>query len=92
MSPEGALDSVDERIRGVLDQHGKLATDVSSLTEDADLYRAGLTSHASVNVMLALEDEFETEFSERMLRRQTFESIMAIREALQQLLPELRTG
>jgi acyl carrier protein len=92
VSPEGSPESVDERIRGVLDQHGKLATDVSSLTEDADLYRAGLTSHASVNVMLALEDEFETEFLERMLRRQTFESIMAIREALEQLLPELRTG
>ena len=44
MSPEGSVDSVDERIRGVLDQHGKLATDVSSLTEDTDLYHAGLTS------------------------------------------------
>ena len=55
MSPEGSLDSVDERIRSVLEQHGKLATDVSSLTEDADLYRAGLTSHASVNVMLAVD-------------------------------------
>jgi acyl carrier protein len=91
MSPEGA-DAVGERIRGVLVQHGKLAADVSSLTDDADLYRAGLTSHASVNVMLALEDEFEVEFSERMLRRQTFESVMAIREALEELLPELRIG
>ena len=41
--------------------------------------------------MLALEDEFDVEFSERMLRRQTFESVAAIRDALEQLLPDLRT-
>ena len=28
-----------------------------------------MTSHASVNVMLALEDEFDIEFPEAMLRR-----------------------
>ena len=91
MSPDTAAESVGERIRGVLEQHGKLATDVSALADDADLYRAGLTSHASVNVMLALEDEFDVEFSERMLRRQTFESVVAIRDALEQLVPDLRT-
>ena len=91
MSPDAAAESVGERIRSVLEQHGKLASDVSTLADDADLYRAGLTSHASVNVMLALEDEFDVEFSERMLRRQTFESVDAIREALEELLPDLRT-
>jgi acyl carrier protein len=91
VSPDAAAESVGERIRGVLEQHGKLAADVSTIADDADLYRAGLTSHASVNVMLALEDEFDVEFSERMLRRQTFESVVAIREALAQLLPDLRT-
>ena len=58
MSPD-SVESVGARIRGVLVQHAKLATDVSTLADDADLYRAGLTSHASVNVMLALEDEFD---------------------------------
>ena len=32
---------------------------------DDDLYLLGLTSHATVNVMLALEDEFEIEFPEQ---------------------------
>jgi acyl carrier protein len=38
-----------------------------------------MTSHASVNVMLALEDAFDIEFAEEMLKKSTFESIAAIR-------------
>ncbi|MDQ2728533.1 MAG: acyl carrier protein [Actinomycetota bacterium] len=51
----------------------------------ADLYRGGLTSHASVNVMLALEDAFDIEFSDRLLRKSTFESIDAIAATLVEL-------
>ena len=46
--------------------------------EDADLYELGMTSHASVEVMLALEDSFGIEFPDRMLRREVFESVGAI--------------
>ena len=45
-----------------------------------------MTSHASVNVMLALEDEFDIEFPEAMLRKSTFESIAAIRGAFGELV------
>lgn len=76
---------IDE-IRGVIAEYGRLPVDVTELSDDADLYRAGLTSHASVNVMLALEDAFDVEFPERLLRRQTFESIAAIREAVEQIV------
>ncbi len=38
-----------------------------------------MTSHASVNVMLAVEDAFGIEFPERMLKKSTFESVSAIR-------------
>jgi acyl carrier protein len=58
---------------------------MDSLTDEDDLYQAGMTSHASVNVMLALEDEFEVEFPETMLRKSTFESVAAIRRALAEL-------
>lgn len=74
-----------ETIRSVLEQHGKFPVDVSSLADDADLYQAGLTSHASVNVMLALEDAFDVEFPDELLRKSTFESITAIRMALESL-------
>lgn len=76
---------MDEDIRKVLTEHGNLPVDVSTLHYEDDLYQAGLTSHASVNVMLALEDEFEIEFPEPMLRRSTFESVAAIRTAIGEL-------
>jgi acyl carrier protein len=76
---------MDEEIRRVLQEHGRLAG-VETLADNADLYRAGLTSHASVNVMLALEDAFDVEFPQSMLRKQTFDSVASIREALNQLL------
>jgi acyl carrier protein len=44
-----------------------------------------MTSHASVSVMLALEDAFEVEFPERMLRKGTFESIRSIQRAIVEL-------
>lgn len=76
---------MDEIIRQVVGEHARLAADVSTLADDADLYQAGMTSHASVNLMLALEDRFDVEFPERMLRRRAFESIAAIRAAIEEL-------
>ena len=76
---------MDETIRGILAEHGHLPVDVEKLRDEDDLYQAGMTSHASVNVMLALEDEFDTEFPEAMLRKSTFESIAAIRVSLGEL-------
>jgi len=78
-----------DRIREVIAQHGRLAVDVMSLSDTDDLYRAGLTSHASVNLMLALEDAFGIEFPERLLHRQTFGSVAAIRGAIDEVHAEL---
>ena len=78
-------DELDAEVRNVLATHGKLVVDVNSLDADADTYRAGMTSHASVNVMLALEDAFDVEFPERMLNKRTFASIAAIKAAVAEL-------
>nr|WP_325347117.1 acyl carrier protein [Xylophilus sp.] len=72
-------------MRTVLARHGRLSTDVTALADEADLYRNGLTSHASVNVMLALENEFDVEFPDRMLKRGVFGSIASIRDAVEEL-------
>jgi acyl carrier protein len=69
-------------IRQILKEHGRLASDATTLADDADLYQAGMTSHASVNVMLALEAQFDVEFPDSMLKRGVFSSISTIREAL----------
>ena len=79
---------MDADIRQVLAEQGKLAQDISTLSDDADLYAAGLTSHASVNVMLALEDAFDVEFPDRLLKKTTFTSVASIREALSELTSE----
>jgi acyl carrier protein len=76
---------MDEAIRTILAEHGHLPVDVEKLRDEDDLYQAGMTSHASVNVMLALEDEFDIEFPEPMLRKSTFESVAAIRIAISEL-------
>jgi acyl carrier protein len=75
-------------IREILKDHARLAGDAQALAVDADLYQAGMTSHASVNVMLALEDRFDVEFPDRMLKRSVFESIASIEAALQELAVE----
>ncbi|HEX4187039.1 MAG TPA: acyl carrier protein [Solirubrobacteraceae bacterium] len=74
-----------EDIRSIISDHARLPVDVGTLAIDADLYQAGMTSHASVNVMLALEDRFDIEFPDRMLKRSVFESIASIAEALREL-------
>ena len=77
--------TVSDDIRRVLREHARLPVDVESLGQDADLFAAGMSSHASVNVMLALEGEFELEFPDHMLKRSVFESIAAMRDAIQEL-------
>ena len=72
-------------IRRVLREHGRLPVDVDALSDEADLFRAGMTSHASVNVMLALEDAFDIEFPDTMLKRSVFESVAGIDAAIAQL-------
>lgn len=78
-------DAVNARVRGIIRDHGRLPVDVDTLADDADLYQAGMTSHASVNLMLALENAFDVEFPDAMLKRSSFESVAAITAALDTL-------
>jgi acyl carrier protein len=77
--------AISDHIRTILKEHGRLAVDASALQDESDLYQAGLTSHASVNVMLALEGAFDVEFPDRMLRRGVFARISTIRAAIEEL-------
>jgi acyl carrier protein len=76
---------IDPQIRNVLREHGRLNRDVDQLDAETDLYQSGMTSHASVNVMLGLESAFDVEFPDHMLKRSVFSSIAAIRQALAEL-------
>ena len=78
-------DSLATEIRQVLREHARLPVDVDGLDEHADLFRAGMSSHASVSVMLALEDAFDIEFPDSMLKRSSFESIADIASVIGEL-------
>lgn len=78
-----------ERVRRLLSENNFLAVDVSTLSDGDDLYEAGgMTSFASVQLMLALEEAFDVEFPEHMLKRRTFASIAAIDESVSELVGE----
>jgi len=79
---------MNETVRRLLAEHGRLHRPVEQLASNADLYEAGLTPFAAIRVMLALEEEFEVEFPVRWLRRQTFASIDAIVACLRELLSD----
>ena len=76
-----------EQIRAILADHARLLVDVDTLSDEADLYQAGLTSLSTVNLMLALEEHFDVEFLDSMLGRKTFSSIAALSDAIEQLVP-----
>ena len=78
-------DDMTDKIRHVLAEHGRLPVPATDLADDADLYQAGMTSHASISVMLGLEDAFDVEFPDRMLTREVFSSIRSIADALAEL-------
>jgi acyl carrier protein len=74
-----------EQIRPIVAEHARLRVDVDQLSDDSDLYEAGLTSLSTVNLMLALEEHFDVEFSDRMLGRKTFSSIRSLTDAITEL-------
>ena len=78
--------TVNEQIRAILGRarqalHRHRARSATATTST----RAGMTSHASVTVMLACEDEWDIEFPQHMLKKSTFASVDAIAAALDEL-------
>jgi acyl carrier protein len=77
---------MNDKIREIVATHAKLSVNPAELADDADLYDAGLSSHASVHLMLALENEFDIEFPDSLLTRDAFRSIGSIAEVVRQLV------
>ncbi len=86
LSTRGAMsEKLNQEIRAVLKAHARLPVDVDALDDVADLFQAGMSSHASVNVMLALEWAFGIEFPDQMLTRSVFESVATMAAAIDQV-------
>ena len=74
-----------ETIRRIVGTHGRMPVPVTGLSDTDDLYGAGLTSFAAVQLMLGLEEAFDVEFPERMLNRRSFASMDAIANCIGEL-------
>ncbi|MGE7370617.1 acyl carrier protein [Neorhizobium sp. NPDC001467] len=77
---------MNETIRELLGRVGGLPMAVKDIANEADLYGAGLSSFASVQLMLAIEEAFDIEFPDALLNRKSFASINAIEETVTQIL------
>ena len=78
-------DVVDD-ILSIVASHARLSIDIATLGNDDDLFHKGMTSTASVGVMLAIQSRFGFEFPDSMLRRSTFESVSSIQAAVNEML------
>ena len=77
--------SIHHRLQKLLGDLGTLACDAAELTPETDLYATGLTSLASVDLMLAIEQDFGFLFPDDLLNRRTFGSIGAIAAVIRRL-------
>lgn len=75
-------------LRQLIDKHGRLPVAAGTLATGQDLYAAGLTSFAAVQLMLALEEAFDIEFPERMLNRRSFSTMDLIAACINELRPQ----
>ena len=74
-----------DRIRKIVKDNSGLGLNFESVDDRTNLYQAGMTSYASVVLMIALENEFELEFPDGLLSRRVFESIDTIASAIESL-------
>ncbi|BAN27713.1 acyl carrier protein [Caballeronia insecticola] len=72
-------------LRRILAESARLDVSIDTLSDSDDLYAAGLSSLATVHVMLAIEDEFGIEIPDRMLTRRLFSSVDSLAAAVDEL-------
>nr|WP_206289113.1 acyl carrier protein [Burkholderia multivorans] len=73
---------VKNEIRAILKQVAHLEAAVDSIGDADDLYEAGLSSLDTIQLMLALERQFNVEIPDELLNRNLFRSIDALAETI----------
>ncbi len=79
-------------IRALLARLGGLPVSVDTIDDNGDLYAAGLSSFASVQLMLGLEEAFDIEFPDNLLNRKSFASIAAIENTVKTILADRKVA
>jgi acyl carrier protein len=75
-----------DQLRKIVRDHAGLNLPLENIEDSTDLYRAGMSSQASVVLMIALEGEFGIEFPDAMLSRGVFANIDTIASAVETVL------
>ncbi len=83
---------MNDTIRTILGKVGGLGAASTDIAADADLYSLGLTSFASVQLMLAIEEAFDIEFPDHLLNRKSFASIEAIERTVEAILKDQKVA
>jgi acyl carrier protein len=72
-------------LRRILSESARLDVPVDQIDDGSDLYEHGLSSLATVQIMLAVEDAFDIEIPDAMLTRKLFQSIDSLAAAVSEL-------
>ena len=77
-----------DRVRTIVGSLNLLPVPVDGLSDDDNLFDAGMTSFGSVQLMLAVEEEFDIEFPNSLLTRKTFATLGGLMSAVEQLVTQ----
>lgn len=81
---------IEARVRRVVATTGDLG-DACDIEGSTNLFDRGLTSLASVRILVALEEEFCVLFPDELLARSTFSTIDNLAEAVHRVLGGIET-
>lgn len=77
-----------DRVRTTVGSMNLLPVPLDGLSDDDNLFDAGMTSFGSVQLMMAIEEEFDIEFPNSLLTRKTFATLGGLTSAVEQIVAE----
>lgn len=74
-----------DRVRAIVASMNLVPVPLEGLSDEDNLFDAGMTSFGSVQLMLAIEEDFDIEFPNALLTRKTFATLGGLIAAVEQL-------
>lgn len=77
-----------DRLRNMVASMNLIPVSLDGLSDQDNLFDAGMTSFGSVQLMLAIEEEFDVEFPNSLLTRKTFATFGDLTSAVEQIVAQ----
>ncbi|MCC8396820.1 acyl carrier protein [Paraburkholderia sp. MMS20-SJTR3] len=71
-----------KELRQIIKDTARFEVPIDSIADDDDLYEAGLSSLNTIQLMLAIERQFNIEIPDQMLNRHLFQSVNSLADAV----------